>query len=27
VGPDPELVALRKVDLLASQPETVTGPA
>ena len=27
VGPDPELVALRKVDLLASPPETVTGPA
>jgi broad specificity phosphatase PhoE len=27
VGADLELVALRKVDLLASQPETVTGPA
>ncbi len=27
VGADLELVALRKVDLLASPPETVTGPA
>ena len=27
VAPDLELVALGKVDLLAPQPETVTGPA
>ncbi len=27
VGPDLELLAVRKVDLLAPQPEAVTGPA